>query len=160
MNEDNMTIGRVFSWVLQAVWQGGWPAIGVFMFHVVASSGFNAYAQFPWLDIPMHFVGGIAIAYFFHRASITASERGIIGPYHPVTHGVLVVSLTCVAAVVWEFAEFVADHFVDTYAQLGVEDTLADMFLGICGGIVLLGMVRIAGRREESESEDHGGSES
>lgn len=155
-----MTIGQVFSWAFLAVRQGGWPAIAVFVFHVAASTGLNAYSQFPWLDIPMHFVGGIAIAYFFHRASITASERGIIGPYHPVTHGVLVVSLTCVAAVVWEFAEFVADCFLDTYAQLGLRDTLADMLLGICGGIVLLGLVRIAGRREDSESEDQGGSAS
>jgi hypothetical protein len=157
MNEDNMTIGRVASWVFLAVRQGGWPAIAVFMFHVVASSGFNAYAQFPWLDIPMHFVGGVAIAYFFHRASITASERGIIGPYHPVTHGVLVVSLTCVAAVVWEFAEFVADCFLDTYAQLGLRDTLADMFLGICGGIVLLCVVQMAGRRKSGDLLDDGG---
>lgn len=155
-----VTIGRVSSWFFQSVRRGGWPAIAVFLFHVVASRGFDAYSRFPWLDIPMHFVGGVAIAYFFHRASITASEREIIGPYHPVTHGVLVVSLTCTAAVVWEFAEFVADYFFAAHAQLGLRDTLADMFLGICGGIVLLGMVHVAGGYEGAESEDKGGTTS
>ena len=144
-----MTTRQVILWSFQAVRQGGAPAIAVFLIHVVATRGFDAYSHLPWLDIPMHFVGGMAIAYFFHRASISASECGLIGPFHPVTHAVLIVSLTCTAAVFWEFAEFIADRF-GLHVQLGLEDTLGDMFLGICGGIVLLACVAIAARRRAS----------
>lgn len=147
-----MTSKRIIPWGIQTVREGGLPAIAVFVFHVVASSGFDAYAHFPGLDIPMHFLGGMAIAYLFHRASIIASAYGIIGPFHRVTHTVLVVSLTCTAAVFWEFAEFTVDRLFRAQSQLGLEDTLADMFLGICGGITLLAATRFGGRVDERES--------
>ena len=133
-----MASQRVTQWVFQSIRQGGLPPTAVFLFHVIAARGFDAYGYFPWLDIPMHFLGGVAIAYFFHRTSIAASELGIIGPFHPVTHAILVFSLTCAAAVFWEFAEFLADRYFGANAQLGLEDTLGDMFLGICGGVTLL----------------------
>jgi hypothetical protein len=150
-----MTSRRIIRWSIQAVRQGGLPAIGVFAFHVVATRGFHAYEHFPSLDIPMHFLGGVAIAYFFHRASIAASEWGVIGPFHRVTHAVLVVSLTCTATVLWEFAEFIADRF-GAHSQLGLEDTLGDMLMGICGGIVLLGAVEWAWRRPQTTSGHNG----
>ena len=117
------------------------PAIVLMIFHVVAASGFDAYDRFPALDIPMHFLGGVVIAYFFHRASMVASSHGIIGPFHPTTHAVLIFSLTCTTTVFWEFAEFLTDRFFGTHAQLGLNDTLGDMLLGICGGITLLAVV-------------------
>ena len=132
----------MFRWISDAVHQGGWPAIALFTFHVIASQGFDAYARFPPLDIPMHFLGGVAIAYFFHRASMAASISGIIGHFHPVTHTILVFALTCATTVFWEFAEFLSDRYRGTHAQLGLDDTLGDMLVGICGGIALL----LAGR--------------
>ena len=122
------------------------PAINVFVIHVIASRVFDAYTYCPRLDIPMHLLGGAAIAYFFHRASILASAREILGPFHRLTHIILVFALTCTAAVFWEFAEFVTDRFFHTQAQLGLQDTLGDMFNGICGGVALLVFVSIPGR--------------
>ncbi len=104
------------------------------------------------LDIPMHFLGGVVIAFFFHRASLAAFRHGILGPFHRVTHTVLVFALTCMAAVFWEFAEFLSDHFFGTHAQLGLDDTLFDMFLGISGGITLLVAAPFAAARNESNS--------
>jgi hypothetical protein len=148
----HMTAGQFFPWSLQVIRQAGWPAIALFAFHVIASRGFNAYVRFPSLDIPMHILGGVVIAYFFHRASMAASSHGIIGPFHSVSHTVLVFSLTCSAAVFWEFAEFFSDHLCGTHAQLGLEDTLKDMFLGICGGIVFLIATYFTSLRRESQS--------
>ena len=119
-----MTADRLYPWSLEAIRRGGLPAIALFTFHVIASRGFDAYVHFPPLDIPMHFLGGVVIAYFFHRASMAASGHGIIGPFHRVTHILLVFALTCVATVFWEFAEFLSDRFFGTHAQLGLEDTL------------------------------------
>lgn len=138
-----MKADRFLSWSLEAVRRGGWPAIAVFTLHVIASRFLHAYLRFPSLDIPMHFLGGAAIAYFFHRASLAASGHGILGPSHRGTHSVLVFALTSTAAVFWEFAEFLSDRFFGTHAQLGLEDTLGDMLLGICGGITLLGVALI-----------------
>ena len=133
-----MTADRLYPWSIEAIRRGGLPAIALFTFHVIASRGFDAYDRFPPLDIPMHFLGGVVIAYFFHRASLAASSHGIIGPFHRVTHTLLVFALTCTATVFWEFAEFLADRFFGAHAQLGLDDTLGDMLLGICGGITLL----------------------
>ena len=128
----------LFEWTVQAVRQGGLPAIALFSFHVIAALGFDAYAHFPPLDVPMHFLGGVVIAYFFHHAAIAACNCGIIGAFHRTTHTVLVFALACAATVFWEFAEFVADRLFETRAQLGLEDTLGDMFLGVCGGIAFI----------------------
>ncbi len=133
-----MTNNPLFPWTIETVRRGGLPAIALFSFHVIASHGFHAYDRFPPLDIPMHFLGGVAIAFFFHRGSIAASEHGLIGPFHRITHNVLVFALTCTATIFWEFAECLSDRFFGTRAQLGVDDTLGDMLLGICGGITLL----------------------
>jgi len=117
----------------------------VFVMHVIASLGFDAYDSYPRLDIPMHFLGGVSIAYFFHRASLAASAHGLLGRFHRVTHIVLVFALTCTATVFWEFAEFVTDRYLRTNAQIGLDDTLKDMFFGTCGGVALLIAVAFAG---------------
>ena len=138
------TADNLLHWISDAVHQGGWPAISVFTVHVIASQGFDAYLRFPALDIPMHFLGGVAIAYFFHRASIAASSHAIIGPFHAVTHTILLLALTTATTVFWEFAEFLSDRYRGTHAQLGLNDTMGDMLLGICGGIALLVALRFA----------------
>ena len=129
--------------------QGGWAPAIVLTVHIIASAGFDAYERYPRLDIPMHLIGRVAIAYFFHRASITASAHGIIGPFHRVAHTVLVFALTCTAAVFWEFAEFITDRFFRTQAQLGLQDTLGDMFIGILGGATFLVIAGVAIRRSD-----------
>jgi hypothetical protein len=37
--------------------------------------------------------------------------------------------------VFWEFAEFTSDALFGTQAQLGLDDTMLDMALGIAGGL-------------------------
>lgn len=134
----SMSFSRCSSWVVESIRAGGLPAIGLFLFHVVADRGFHAYEHWNELDVPMHLFGGLAIAWFFHHAALAASARGIIGPFHRVTHAVLVFALTCMATVFWEFAEFLTDLYLGTKAQLGVADTMGDMLLGICGGLAVL----------------------
>ena len=143
---------QLLPWSIEAVRRGGLPAMALFGFHVIASQGFDAYVHFPPLDIPMHFLGGVVIAYFFHRASLAASSHGIIGPFHRVTHAALVFALTCTATVFWEFAEFLTDHFFGTHAQLDLDDTLGDMLLGIGGGVALLVVTAFAGARQRSNA--------
>jgi len=90
-----------------------------------------------WMSRCTSLVGPLSLTSLIGHPRI-ASSQGIIGPYHPITHHVLVLALTCVATVGWEFAEFLCDRFFGTHAQLGLADTLGDMLLGICGGTALL----------------------
>jgi len=125
-------------WPAAALIEAGWAPLGVFGLHVVASRVLHLYVVYPPADIAMHGLGGIAIAYFFWRAARRASEAGAIGTLNRAGLGVLVFGLTCAAAVFWEFAEYLSDRYMGTKAQLGLEDTLGDMLVGIVGGAAFL----------------------
>lgn len=132
-------------WVALSLWQAGWSPGLVLAVHTLAVVAFDGYRRVPSLDVAMHFAGGVAIAWFFHRTSINASRYGVIGEFHPVTHVVLVGSLVCVAALVWEFAEFVLDRLFGTHYQPGLADTMVDLLLGMIGGAALVAAVVLTG---------------
>ena len=121
-------------WLVVALVEAGWAPLGVFGLHVVASRVFFLYVAYPPTDIAMHGLGGMAIAYFFRRAAHRASQAGAIGTLNRAGLGAMVFGLTCAAAVFWEFAEYLSDRYLGTKAQLGLEDTLGDMLVGIVGG--------------------------
>ena len=135
---------EVAAWLWSTLWQAGWAPAAVFVLHRVAS-GLRAYDHYPDLDVPMHLAGGVAIAYFFHTASVNGSRRRVLGPYHRLTHVILVFALVGTAAVCWEFAEFLSDRYLGTNAQGGsLDDTLKDMALGMVGGAGFLVLSAIA----------------
>jgi hypothetical protein len=119
-------------------WRAGWMPTAVFLLHVFISRVVNGYILFPPLDIPMHFLGGVAIAFFFSRCLAFVPAGIISGAPRRVLQALLVFSLTGTATVFWEFAEFFSDRLFGTHAQLGLEDTLLDMALGVAGGIAYL----------------------
>ena len=120
--------------------RAAWAPLLVFGLHLFISRVLNAYLLIPPLDIPMHFFGGVSIAYFFAR-SARALPVGTISPaFRPWLVAVLVFALTGTATVFWEFAEFFSDHLFATHAQLGLGDTLLDMALGVGGGVTYLAM--------------------
>ena len=106
------------------------------------------YVAYPPTDVAMHFLGGIAIAYFLWRAAVLASQAGPLGSIGRTGLGVMVFGLTCAAAVFWEFAEYLSDRCLGTKAQLGLEDTLGDMLVGIMGGLGFL-LRRFAARSDQ-----------
>ena len=133
--------------LLRTLRQAAWAPILVFGLHSVSASSLDFYAAWPPLDIPMHFFGGMAIAFFFARADRVAEEMDLLGRPSALLFPLAVFALTCTAAVFWEFAEFLSDRFFNTQMQDGLEDTLFDMFLGIVGGITLLVLSPITSRR-------------
>jgi len=50
----------------------------------------------------------------------------------------LALGLTAITAVVWEFLEFASDFALGTKMNLGVSDTLSDLFFGSLGGTVMV----------------------
>lgn len=121
-------------WFMTALLEAGWAPAAVFALHLLASRVFLLYSTFPPLDIGMHVLGGAAIAFLAWRASYLASNANAIGTLNRAGLVVIVIGLTCAAAVLWEFAEFLSDRYLGTHAQGSLDDTLSDMLFGILGG--------------------------
>ena len=128
-------------WLKNTFQQAAWAPLTVFVLYAVAAKGFNAYIIYPWFDIPTHFCGGVAITYFFLSATQHAQAK--IGHVPKLIRLLLSLGLTAITAVVWEFLEFSSDIMLGTKMNLGVSDTLSDLFFGLLGGLV---MVAVAAR--------------
>ena len=111
------------------------------------------YDRHPWLDIPMHVLGGVFIAYSFSLAVTYFQERKILSELNVLTRSVFLFALTSAATVIWEFGEFTLDFFFDTVAQASLEDTMLDMFLGLVGGTALI-VFLVRGSVKESVKKD------
>lgn len=104
------------------------------MAHEVCSKFLNGYARWPWIDIPMHLLGGIAIALFASGLVHALVEHAVIRKLEWIVHAALVFTAACTAAVFWEFAEWIADHTIGTNAQMNdLNDTMLDLALGVVG---------------------------
>ncbi len=124
------------TWGITSLRRAAWAPVLVFSVHLVALFGFDIYEHFPNFDIPMHFIGGVAIAHFFGISYRTAASLKLLGEPSAVVFLPLILGLTSLAAVVWEFAEFIADRQFGTLTQPGLADTLLDLLMGLLGGTV------------------------
>ena len=136
--------------------RAGWAPALVFVAHMAWWRGVGAYAAFPLLDIPMHFLGGLAIAFFLWTANSVYSRSGTFGRPNGNAIAVLTLTSTATCALLWEFAEFLSDRYLGTNTQKGLEDTLLDMLLGVVGGVVFVGIAwfRQGGRDHSAPGSD------
>ena len=117
---------------------GGWAPLTVFSIHVVATRAFHFYDVWPRFDVPMHFAGGLAIAYFV-SGLFRALPRDVIRSSRLVVlEAVLIGSLTATAAMVWEFAEFSVDRVFGTNVQISLANAMQDMALGLAGAAAMI----------------------
>ena len=121
-------------WGLTTLRRAAWAPVLVFSIHVIGAAVFHVYRRIPNFDIPMHFFGGVAIAYFFGAAYRAGLESKLLGEPSRVLFPLVVSGWTCLAAVIWEFAEFVSDATWKTHSQPGLDDTLLDLLMGLLGG--------------------------
>lgn len=135
-------MGVWLTWTLTSLRRAAWAPALVFAIHLVALLGFDFYNLFPEFDIPMHFAGGVAIAYFCGVCYREAAPLGLLGQPSSNVFPPMILGLTSLAAVVWEFAEFVADRQFGTHTQPGLADTLLDLLMGLLGGIVVIAGMR------------------
>ncbi len=122
------------------------PAL-VFFIHELGAHVFNLYGVFPPFDIPMHLLGGFAIAYFISGGLIASRDEGVIVLADQLVHWTLVFALATTVAVFWEYAEWLLDHTIGTTAQLSQNDTMLDLLCGMMGaaafiGVALVGSIR------------------
>jgi hypothetical protein len=134
-------------WMLRALLGAGWAPASVLALHIYTSSVKFVYARFPHFDVALHLLGGAAIAFLFWRSAREAERARVVTELDPRVLALLVFGLTCAAAVFWEFAEFTCDRWFGQHLQSGLQDTIEDMFFGICGGVVFIVAVKLLARR-------------
>ena len=96
------------------------------------------YYTFLWIDMPMHFLGGVSIAVAGAQFLAYLQERGLVGKLPFLFHAFFVMSFVGLAAVLWELWEFARDYLARTSTQVNLPDTMIDMFFGLLGGFIAL----------------------
>ena len=129
-------------WIVQALREAAWAPLLVFCLVIAAVGIFDAYTRVPSLDIPTHFLGGIAVTYFFWCAATNAqSAAGHLPNMRPA---VLAFGCTASTTILWEILEFLFDRLLGTQLQHGLGDTVSDILFGLAGGIAYLVLRRWA----------------
>lgn len=132
--------------------EAGWMPSLVFAVHCLLSLAFNAYDRMPSLDVPMHLLGGLAIAYFFHGCVAYGDRLGLVRIGSRRAEMIMVFGLVAAATVAWELAEFLADIFFHLGAQPSVRNTMKDQFMGLVGGAGYIALsVKSTSVRTEAE---------
>ena len=134
----NPVLRQSISAALETLRRHAWLPLAVFLAHELCSHVIDGYRRWPSIDIPLHFFGGLAIAYFSHGALRVFAARRLVREPDPLLRLLLLFALAITAAVFWEFAEFTADLTLGTHCQLSLHDTLLDLFMGMLGGLVFL----------------------
>jgi hypothetical protein len=109
------------------------PSFIVLVLHVFVYY-FGVYYDYPWVDIPMHFLGGCAIALLVLLIMPLLSQLRALRVPHPFVRFAVVMAFVALAALLWEFMEFGLDFFFDARNQAGLLDTMGDFFFGLLGG--------------------------
>ena len=125
---------QLMDWVGATLRESAWAPLGVVAIYLIGLA-FRLYLIFPPLDIPTHFLGGVAITYLYLSA-IRNAQRFLGDIPFPV-QVLFAITSTGTTTVLWEFYENIVDYFLGTHMVLGLEDTLKDMFLGLLGAVVL-----------------------
>jgi hypothetical protein len=133
-----MLCKRILLKSINALGKASGGPILVFGIHLLALHLFNTYYFFPNFDIPMHFLGGLTIAFFLDRALTSASLLRIIEPCHIVHRRVFVFCGTCIVAISWEYSEILKYLSFWIQEPAGLDDSLEDLFFGAAGAIFFL----------------------
>ena len=127
---------KMSNWIRSSLLQAAWAPLMVVLLSAIADKLFNAYDIFPWIDIPFHISGGIAIAYFSYVS--IANGKEIFGPVKISMLRKLALMGTFVAALIWEILELFIDEYFGMNTSLGWADTLSDIILGLIGGAIFI----------------------
>ena len=115
----------------------------VFGVHILLSKTVDMYGLFPWIDIPMHFVGGMTMTTTLIMWYKALQHINVIPQMHGAITKLFLFTATSTITIFWEFAEFSTDVFFGTHAQVSIPDTMKDMFLGMMGGLLIISLFQV-----------------
>lgn len=110
------------------------PALVLFVNIVLEARGI--YYALPWIDIPMHFLGGASIALAGLSFLAFLQAKGFLNTVPFLLHTLFIMSFVGFAAVSWELWEFSMDVVFNKHLQIGLFDTMSDIFFGLLGGLI------------------------
>ena len=122
------------NWISTTLREAAWAPLSVLIFYLIGRT-LQLFDLFPRLDMPTHFIGGVAITYFYRSA--IRNSQGIVGVIPASIQILLAFTCTGTTIILWEFYENLLDLFFGTHMVRGLEDTILDMFLGLLGALVL-----------------------
>lgn len=124
----------ILNWIISTAREAAWAPLGVFGLYLVGLA-FGLFKMFPPLDIPTHFMGGVAITYFY-RSAIKHSQK-FLGDVPSLIQTLFAFTCTGTTIILWEFYENAFDFLFGTTMVRGLEDTVVDMFVGLMGALAL-----------------------
>ena len=95
---------------------------------------FDIYAFIWWVDMPMHFIGGVFIGGSYFLLLKVLQREGFLGEMHNLLYFIFVISLVAITVMIWELGEFTLDFIGNWGLQPSLANTMQDMLLGIIGG--------------------------
>jgi len=122
-----------------------WFPATVALLHLLITIPVNLYAIWPDVDRPMHFLGGVSVAYAAYGLLSELIRRSWIVISPPRLLHYTVIATVGLATIIWEFYEFCLNYFFGIRVQTSLHDTLIDVFLGIAGAVVYT-ILRVACR--------------
>ncbi len=121
------------AWLTRSLQEAAWAPLAVFVGFKVVSMVVDTKGEYADLDMPAHFAGGFAIAYFYRVCAKNAEDR--VGPIPRIIQYILAAGLAAFTAVGWELYEYFSDRFFATDMVMGLTDTLSDLTFGLLGAI-------------------------
>ncbi|MGB8980365.1 MAG: hypothetical protein WCC12_00665, partial [Anaerolineales bacterium] len=121
-------------WIFTTLRAAAWAPLSILGFYFLAHN-FRFFKFFPPLDIPTHFLGGVAITYFY-RVALRHSQKLVGEIPHPI-QVLFAFTATGTTAILWELYENILDFFAGTQMVRGVQDTIVDLFVGLLGALAV-----------------------
>jgi hypothetical protein len=125
---------QLMTWITDTLREAAWAPLSVFGSYLLGLA-LDLYDLFPPLDIPTHFIGGVAITYFY-RVAIRHSQK-FVGEIPLAIQILFAFACTGTTTILWEFSENILDFFLGTDMVRGLQDTILDLFLGLLGALVI-----------------------
>ena len=101
------------------------------------------YERFWWFDIPMHFIGGVAIAIATYFLLQHFEQRNLMHINSKVLYFLIVIAIVGLSASAWEIFEFYIDILAHAEMQMSLKDTLKDIGVGLLGGSIITSLITL-----------------
>ena len=111
--------------ILRVAREVSWAPLTIIILHAIAGKVFG---HEPYVDPVMHFLGGVAVAFFLRQTAIIAAP--LLGTLKPLTLDLLAFGLSCTATLYWEIGEYIVDLVFGTNIQISKMNTMRDLILG------------------------------
>lgn len=99
---------------------------------------FQWYVDLPWIDIPLHLMGGAWVALLFFRLfGDLFFEKLYEHKYEAARVLILAVAFSVLIGVFWEFFEYLLTQYTPIEFQGSLTDTMGDLLMDILGSLAM-----------------------